>query len=129
MRKFKEISKKKFLHTGSYTLTFSCTTVFREVSLPLCVPVHTLFFFFKLIIGNCNGKNIYLNNPQSWVGSSSCIIFKNGCYAFLRHNNFTVFQVSTGQNITSFIMIFFYFVKLTSFSLQWCKISWRRFFQ
>ncbi len=44
MKKFKEISKK-FSHTGSYTLTFSCTIVFREVSISQCVLVHTLVFY------------------------------------------------------------------------------------
>ncbi len=38
LKKFKEISKKNS-HTGIYTLTFSCATVFKEVSLTPCVPV------------------------------------------------------------------------------------------
>ncbi len=30
-----------------YSLTFSCTTMFKEVSLLPCVPVHTLVFCMK----------------------------------------------------------------------------------
>ncbi len=44
LKKFREISKK-ISHTGSCTLTFSCTTVFREFSLSPLVPVHTLVFY------------------------------------------------------------------------------------
>ncbi len=33
-----------------YTLTFSCATLFREVSLLLHVPVHTLVFFYVMRI-------------------------------------------------------------------------------
>ncbi len=44
MKKFKEISKKNFTYWFIYTLTFSCTTVFKEVSLLPC-DTHWLLFF------------------------------------------------------------------------------------
>ncbi len=47
LKKFKEVSKQNS-HTGSHTLTFSGTTVIKEVSLPPRVPVHTLFFFSQM---------------------------------------------------------------------------------
>ncbi len=46
LKKFKEISKKEFTNWFIYILTFSRTTVFREVSLPPQVPVYARFFFF-----------------------------------------------------------------------------------
>ncbi len=45
LNKLKEISKKSVSYWFIYTLTFSCTTVFKEVSLPPHVPVYALFHF------------------------------------------------------------------------------------
>ncbi len=45
LKTFKEISKKNFTYWFILlTLTFSCSPVFKEVSLPSRVPVHTLVF-------------------------------------------------------------------------------------
>ncbi len=68
LKKFKEISKKNFIYWFIYTLTFSCITDFKEVSLPPCVPVHALIFtFFSCILTVlCALETYFLIHPVYW---------------------------------------------------------------
>ncbi len=66
MKKFEEISKKKFTNWFIYTLTFSRTTVFKEVSFPPRVLVHTLcFFLWKALAKAFKQKKKKKKKPES----------------------------------------------------------------
>ncbi len=121
LKKFKEISKKKNSHTSSYTLTFLCTTVFKEVSFLPCVLVHTLCFivsyispFFKLT------SNLRINSEYPIAGKFLLtVLIGNGCPEIRSSNNrCAVCKYCSGKLLTR------YWENFCSWSLfNWVRLS------
>ncbi len=77
MKKFKKISKK-ISHTGSYSLTLSCRTAFKEVSL--------LGFFVNKMYEKEIGENVafFLVTLYKWFLQGGWQIIKKGLIQFSR---------------------------------------------
>ncbi len=88
---------RQFLQNYPYTLTFSCTTVFREVSLLPRVPVHTLVFdlfsFCQRLPINTFMISVEVSPHLSLVNSRSAIWAQIGGTLDLWNLSNLIFQV------------------------------------